>query len=192
MSINTVTLTMILGIIATIVCTVLVCKFIAPEKRREKLNPLGKFLNDLFNFKFLIIEKVLKFFYIFGTVSCVCIGFFMLFSVVHTSYSGLYSSSYSYTYWYGPYGLLLMVLGPIAMRLIYEFSMLGIILVKNVMEINKKLKSDVNEDEYAMPKFKEIINKENFAFMKKKKAEAPVAEEVVEEAAETVVEEETK
>ena len=92
--------------------------------------------------------------------------------------------------WYGPYGILLAVLGPIVLRLTYEISMLGIILVKNVMEINKKIKSDAVEEKYDMPKFKEVVNKENFAFIKNKnnKSEEKVAEEASVEEVEIVEE----
>jgi hypothetical protein len=65
--------------------------------------------------------------------------------------------------------------------------MLGIILVKNVMEINKKIKSDAVEEKYDMPKFKEVVNKENFGFLKNKKNKS---EEKVTEDATVEVEEE--
>ena len=85
----------------------------------------------------------------------------------------VYHSSYSdktYTEWYGIYGILAAVLGPIAIRLAYEIIIMGILLVKNVMQINKKLKSQTEEQEYQAPKFKELVNKENFDFLKKEKA----------------------
>lgn len=106
----------------------------------------------------------------------------MLFAFYHSSYS-----FGSYSMWYGPYGILIAVLGPIALRIVYECSMLGIILVKNVMEINKKIKSDVVEEKYDMPKFKEVVNKENFGFLKNKKNKS---EEKVTEDATVEVEEE--
>ena len=62
----------------------------------------------------------------------------------------LFSSNRHYDYYYGATiggqsyflpGLLLMVLGPIVLRITYEFMMLTILLVKNVIDINKKLKA---------------------------------------------------
>lgn len=45
--------------------------------------------------------------------------------------------------------------------------MLGLLLVKNVIQINKKLKSQTEEGEYQMPTFKDLVSKENFSFLKK-------------------------
>ncbi len=47
----------------------------------------------------------------------------------------------------GGYGLLLMILGPIALRLAYEMILMLIIAVKNIIEINKKLKNQNGDNE---------------------------------------------
>ncbi len=124
----------IIGLIATIV----LCIMVVPEKKRATLN--NKFLvvlHDIFNFKDLLLEKILKVLYVLSTVVSVCIGFFMLFA-----------SERYYDYYYGGYyggqsyflaGLLVIVLAPIVLRVVYEFMMLTILLVKNVIDINKKL-----------------------------------------------------
>lgn len=167
MNFNTVGFMAFIAAIATIVLTVLTYKHIIPEKKRAGLNPLGQFLHDAFNFKFLIIEKVLQFFYVLATIAVVCFGLSMILGI------DVYHSSYSdktYTEWYGIYGILAAVLGPIAIRLAYEMIIMGILLVKNVMQINKKLKSQTEEQEYQAPKFKELVNKENFDFLKKEKS----------------------
>ena len=46
--------------------------------------------------------------------------------------------------WLGGYGLLLMILGPIVVRLIFEFLMMALLLVKNVISINNKLRVPSN------------------------------------------------
>ncbi len=166
MDINTLGLAAFIGVVATIVFTVLAYKFIVPEKKRANLNKLGQFLHDIFNFKFLIIEKVLQFFYVLATIACVCLGLSMIFGF--TAYEW---RDKIYSDWYGIYGILAAIVGPIAIRLSYEMIMLGLLLVKNVMQINKKLKSQVEEDEYQIPKFKELVDKENFNFLKKQKTE---------------------
>ena len=129
-----------IGAIIGLILTVVLCIMVVPEKKRSTLN--NKFLvvlHDIFNFKDLLLEKIIKVLYVLTTVACVCIGFFMLFS-----------SNRYYDYYYGTYiggqsyflpGLLLMVLGPIVLRITYEFMMLTILLVKNVIDINKKLKA---------------------------------------------------
>lgn len=118
--------------VAALVLTILAFIYIVPESKFSTLNDFGKFLHNTFNFKYLILEKILKAFYVFSTISVVCVGFFMLFYVDE----GYYSDEY-----YGGYGILLMLLGPIAVRIAYEFLMMAILLVKNVIEINGKLKA---------------------------------------------------
>ena len=158
---NTVGFMSIVALIGTVVLTVLAYIYIIPEKKCDNLNKLGQFLHDVFTFKFLIIEKILRFFYVLSTIGCVCFGVCMLFGF--TSYRGYY---YSHSQWYGMYGIAIAILGPIALRLVYECCMVGLLLVKNVIQINGKLKGQVEEEEYKMPSIKELVNKENFTFGK--------------------------
>lgn len=170
MNINTTGFALTVGIIATIVATVLAYLYIIPEKKRDGLNKLGQFIHDIFNFKFLIIEKILRFFYVLCTIACICIGLSMIFGF--TAYQSYYSKKI-FTDWYGIYGILFAIVGPIAVRLAYEGLMMFLLLVRNVMEINAKLKSQTDAQEYQAPSFKELFAKENFVFLKGTKAEAP-------------------
>ena len=139
---------MIISFLLAIVATVLAFVFIVPEKRRETLNAFGRFLHDTFNFKYLIVEKILQALYIFATAYTILGGFFMLFQTT-PDYGFGYGGS-----WLGGYGILVMIAGPIIIRLIYELLMLGIILVKNVISINSKLKNqngDVQKDVFSAP-----------------------------------------
>lgn len=122
------TVAVILGVIAAIAGTVVAFVMIIPEKKRDsfKSNKILLWLHDFLNFKTLWIEKILKFLYVLNTLVYVCIGFFMLFSAS----SGLYM---------GGYGLLIIIFGPIITRVVYEFCMLSILTVKNLVEINNKL-----------------------------------------------------
>lgn len=133
---------LILAAVFAIVATVLAFVFIVPEAKRDRLGKFGKFLHDTVNFKYLIIEKILRALYIFATSYIILQGFFMLF-YVERSYSWFGDN---YNKWYGGYGLLLMILGPIAVRLVYELLMMSILLIKNVIQINGKLKSDDGND----------------------------------------------
>lgn len=125
----------IIALILAIAATVLAFIFIVPAKSACRRNKLGAFIHDLLTFKFLVIEKVLQAIYIFLTAYVILLGFLMLFAV--ESYGGW---GYSYTYWYGGWGLLIMIAGPIAVRLAYEGIMMAILLVKNVIELNKNVK----------------------------------------------------
>lgn len=126
--------------------TVLAFIFIIPEKRLPKLNGFLKFLHDLFNFKFLIIEKILQFCYVLATASVISYGLITLFQF-RERYS-YYGSSYE---WTGYYGLIYLILGPIAVRLAYEVLMLAIIAIKNIIKINNKLKNQNEDDDNSSP-----------------------------------------
>lgn len=115
------------AVFLAVTATVLAFIFIVPEKRRARLNAFGKFLHDTCNFKYLIVEKILQALYIFLTCFALVTGFFMLFKV---DYWGQ---------WQGWYGMLTMLVGPIAIRLVYELVMMLVLLVKNVISINNKL-----------------------------------------------------
>lgn len=127
----------IIGGILALAATILACIFILPEKKRPSLNKFFRFVADIFNFKTLFIEKILKFLYIFATLYCIAAGFFMLFSGTYTlsSFWGSGSTFHSTAL----VGLLTMILGPIIVRISYELLMLIIILAQNVISINKKI-----------------------------------------------------
>ena len=112
----------IVAVIIAIVATVLAFIFIVPEKRRAQMGAFGKFLHDTCNFKYLIVEKILQALYIFATAYVILAGFFMLFMAPQDWFTGT-------RHWLGGYGLLTMIVGPIAVRLVYELLMMGILLV---------------------------------------------------------------
>lgn len=123
----------VVGGVLALVGTIISLIFITPENKRASLNSFMKFLHDLFNFKFLLIEKLIKFLYILSTIACETVGFFLLFSEDYFLNMSLLS------------GFILMIAGPIAVRLVFELMMMGILVVKNVIQINNKLKNQ-NED----------------------------------------------
>lgn len=158
-----------LSVVATVLAiaaTVLAFIFIVPEKRREKLNAFGKFLHDTFNFRYLVVEKIFQALYIFATAAVILNGFFMLFTFVYGT-------------WLGGYGILLMIFGPIVVRLVYELLMMIIILIKNVISINNKLKNqsgdETSADVFATPDISEVRE------AIKQQAEAKKAEAAAEE-----------
>lgn len=143
---------LILASLFSIAAAVLAFIFIIPDKKRARLNKFGQFLHDLCNFKFLIIEKILQFCYVLATAYTLISGFFMLFWFERSYFS--YSSE-----WYGYYGLFMMILGPIFVRIVYESLMLALIAVKNIIQINNKLKNQNNDnanvDPFATPEIKD-------------------------------------
>ena len=142
----------VVAAVLAVVATVLAYIFIVPDKKREKLNPFCKLLHDTCNFKYLIVEKILQALYIFMTVYVIMTGFFLLFTVREVWYGE--------RQWMGGVGILIMVLGPIVVRMAYELLMMAILLVKNVVGINNKLKNQ-NEGEtqsnlFAAPDMSEV------------------------------------
>lgn len=129
----------IIGGILAVVATILAYVFIVPESRREKLNAFGKFLHDTCNFKYLIVEKILQALYIFFTADLIILGFFMLFAAP--------KDFFGERHWLGGYGILIMILGPILIRLMYELLMMAILMLKNVISINNKLRNQNGNEE---------------------------------------------
>lgn len=117
----------LIALFIAIVATVLSFIFIVPEGRREKLNAFGKFLHDTFTFKYLVVEKILQALYILATIFLIVFGLITLFDAVVP-------------------GLLVMIAGPIILRLVYEVLMMWVLLVKHVITIDRKLKDQYHTD----------------------------------------------
>ena len=139
-NINTTPIMAGFGIVLALAATVLLYIFVLPEKKREKLPKLLQMAHDIFNFKGLLLETLIKGVYVLSTVACITVGLCSLlgFNVYESYYSGLKFQ------WAGGYGLLLMIVGPIVLRILFELVMMFILLGKNTIEINNKLK---NKDE---------------------------------------------
>ncbi len=140
----------IAGVVA-IILSILIFIYIMPKKRRDGLNGFFKWLSDLFNFRFLILEYIVKGLYVLCTVSSVCYGFFLLFSGYMTEtyeYNQAIDEYYTVSHFhsYAHFGLLIMIAGPIAVRIAYELLMMFILVVKNTSEINTKMDKRVIEE----------------------------------------------
>lgn len=123
-----------IGIVFALAAVIALYITVMPKKKDGKFDKgILQWLHNYFHFKTLYIEAILKFVFALVTFLCIFVGFFMLFGKIDT--------------WFGTkstffYGLLLMIGGPVISRLIYEFMMLTILLVQNVIEINRKLKTE--------------------------------------------------
>ena len=122
-----------LAVIATIVLVILLYVMILPKSKNGKLNKFFQWVHDYFHMKKLYIESVLRFFFIFGTIFGLCIGFFFMF-VGKPPIIG---------------GLLIMLITFITNRLVFEFNMMLILLVKNTMEINNRLNNKGGDLSFA-------------------------------------------
>ena len=140
--------------VLAVVLTILAFIFIVPEKRRAKLNAFGKFLHDTCNFNYLLIEKLLQALYIFLTVFSILTGAYTLFKSF-----GI--------------GLVIMIGLPLLIRLIYEFLMMTVLLLKHVIMIDNKLKNQNTVDKKQQPEASVFVSRE-----RKKPAPAPAKEPV--------------
>lgn len=99
-----VTVGIISGLVS-LVCSILVWTLVMPEKKHPKLNAFFTFVSDVFNFRSLLIEKILKFTYLLLTLFAILFGFLAFIVSINDGRAALI-------------GLLVMILGPIVLRLI--------------------------------------------------------------------------
>lgn len=123
----------VISALVSIICSILVWVLVMPEKKRPTLNKFFTFVADVFNFRSLLIEKILKFTYLLFTLFVILFGFLAFVVNIGEARTALI-------------GLLVMILGPIALRLIYELSIMAVLLVKNVIEINNKMPLSSNDN----------------------------------------------
>ena len=135
----------VLAVVSAVVATVLAFIFVLSDKKKDKLNPLGKLVRNICSFKTLILEKILQALYVFSTAFCILAGLFMMIGFDYCD---------GQIVWHGGYGLLLLILGPVVIRLVFELVMMFVLLVRNVIQINNKLKGNEDsdkEDLFSLP-----------------------------------------
>ena len=152
--------TVIAGITA-LALTVLFFIFIYPEKKGQKLKKIKivKIVADIFTFKDLLLDKILTALYVFSTLSCIVTGILYLISC--TYYTNWYGELR--VTWLGGYGILILLGGPIAVRIAFEIIMMFVLLVKNTISINNKLSKLVNDKEEIVEE-KEEPKKPSYVF----------------------------
>ncbi len=117
----------ILTLVGALVTTIILMVTVTPRSKDGKFSSaFAQMLHNIFNFKALLIEGILKFFYIFGTFFMIIGGFFSMF----LDYEDAFVE-----------GFLTMILGPIFLRIMFELVMMVIILVQKVISIEAKLKN---------------------------------------------------
>ena len=107
----------VLATLTALAGTVLSFIFLLPEKKRDRLPGFLRIVADIFNFKWLLTEYIMRALYIFTTLYCIVYGFFTIFTN-----PGL--------------GFGLLIGGVISTRVVFELIMMLILLVKNTMQIN--------------------------------------------------------
>ena len=156
-----------IGLVLAIGGTVCLYIFVLSKKSTNNRNKFLSFLRNFLDFRYLILEKALKALYIF------CTAFLILYGLLIV--------------WVNPgLGLILLFIAPVVLRLTYECLMMFVLLVKNTMEINGKLK-DQTPDETPVDLFDVPLPFEKKAAPAPAEEAAPVAPVIVEPAPATVV-----
>ncbi len=115
----------VVGIVVALILTILLYVFILPDSKRNSLKQPWRSIHDILKIRGLMIEAIIRFLYVFCTVSSLISGFIMLFK------------SFGF-------GLLLIIVSPIVVRIIFEILMLRVLEVKNIIEINSTLHGNVD------------------------------------------------
>ena len=125
----------IIGILLAIAATIVLYIKVMPKRYDGKLgNKFLQFLHDFFNFKTFYIEALTKFVFVLLTCACIFVGFLLLFGKIE--YYGYFGATFQQSTFL--YGLGLMILGPLVLRVTYEFVMMAILLVQNVIARDEK------------------------------------------------------
>ena len=125
----------ILGGLAGLILTIVLYIKVLPKKLDGTFaNSKAQWLHNFFHFKKLYLEEIIRFTYVLSTVTCVCVG-----ACLVLGYQEVWAWRTTTRESTALIGFLVMIIGPIALRLAYEGIMMLILLVKNTMEINNKL-----------------------------------------------------
>ena len=128
----------IIGIVLAVAATIFICVRVLPKKYDGRLNSkFLQFLHDFFNFKTFYIEALTKFIFVLLTCLCIFVGFLLMFGKFE--YYGYFGMTFTQSTFL--YGLGIMLLGPLVLRVTYEFVMMAILLMQNVIDINRKMKA---------------------------------------------------
>lgn len=146
----------LLSILGAIVLTVFFCLKILPAKFDGAFSKkLPQQIHNYFNFKTLYLETIFKVLFTFLTLACIIVGVLTatvgnacqfignIIDAIDYDYMGSWIWRRLFTNFFS--GIALAVVGPIALRLVYEIFMMFILLVKNVIDINGKLKAPEEE-----------------------------------------------
>lgn len=111
----------IIAVVVALCGAILIFALFLTKKNEKKFTGFIKWLYEFLSFNKLTIETVLKFTYVFAALYLTIASF----SLISTSF------------WLF---LVVLVLGNVGLRVIYEMLLLFILMYHNIVEINKKTK----------------------------------------------------
>lgn len=133
--------------------------FMAKRNEERYTGRLAK-LYDFLNFRFYIIESVLKFSYVLAACLCTAIGLFMALTVVELTR-----------------GLVLLVGGNLAARIVFEFVMMLVKACRNLGELGKEEKTQAYIEK--RPEIKVVYEKESVPVKKEAPEKAAIKKKIV-------------
>ena len=117
---------MIVSIILAIVGGILIYFLFLSKKNEGKFNGFVGWLYDFLSFKKMFMEALLKITYLIVALYITLSSF----ALIGTSFIGF---------------LAMLIIGNVVARLVYEFSLLLLVICRNTTEINKKLSNKDNK-----------------------------------------------
>lgn len=117
---------MIVSIILAIVGGILIYFLFLSKKNEGKFNGFVGWLYDFLSFKKMFMESLLKITYLIVALYITLSSF----ALIGTSFIGF---------------LAMLIIGNVVARLVYEFSLLLLVICRNTTEINKKLSKKDNK-----------------------------------------------
>jgi hypothetical protein len=144
---------LVIGILVSIAATVLLFIKVLPAKFDGTFSKkIFQRIHDYFNFKKFYLESIIKGLFTFLSITCVVGGaltatvgntIWFISQMINSARYGFGTDWIFSTYFTNFFICIgVAVLGPVVLRLVHEVIMMFIILVKNVVEINKKMKDD--------------------------------------------------
>ena len=127
-----------IGSVLALIVSIFICAYVLPANKEGKFTGFWKTVRDYFLMRYLIVEAIVRFFFVLATTSCIFSGFFIMFTKTRSFYGKGGSNFFS--------GIMIMIFGPIICRIVYELLMIAILQLRNIIEINAKMPGQVNGD----------------------------------------------
>jgi len=125
-------LTLLFAAIALVIVIILYATILPKKRHGTFTSPFAQWIHDFFHFKKLYIDSFLRFFFTLLTIFMIVYGIgLFLYALIE------FPRAVDGEFILDVLGV--AVLGPIVLRLGYELIMMFVLLVQNVLDINKKL-----------------------------------------------------
>ena len=77
----------VMGAVLALIAAIVICAVLLPRNKEGQFTGFAKFLRDYFLLRYLMVEAILRFFFVVNTCACIFIGFLMLFSKIEIGWN---------------------------------------------------------------------------------------------------------